>query len=83
MYPAGCQLIQYNIEQKTQKFTAINLENESVTSMAVHMASNLAAVGLKSREEDHSASIILYDLVSLKKKKVLNLVDASIKAKVI
>ncbi|KAJ3026946.1 UNVERIFIED_CONTAM: Cilia- and flagella-associated protein 57, partial [Siphonaria sp. JEL0065] len=68
MYPAGSQLITYNLEQKTQKFLPIN-EGDAITTLQLNMREGYAAVGVKSVEK--GPYIVLIDLQNPRKKKVM------------
>ncbi|KAJ1558669.1 Cilia- and flagella-associated protein 57 [Nowakowskiella sp. JEL0078] len=66
IYPSGTQIIIYNIEQKTQRFLSI-FEGDGMTSMNVNPSNGLAAVAVKGERP----AIIICDLRTLKKKKIL------------
>ncbi|RKO90756.1 hypothetical protein BDK51DRAFT_37886 [Blyttiomyces helicus] len=46
LYPAGTQLVQYNVEQKAQRFYAIN-EGDGITSMAMSPSGVFVAVAVR------------------------------------
>ncbi|XP_012560110.2 cilia- and flagella-associated protein 57 isoform X1 [Hydra vulgaris] len=71
IYPAGCNCILYNIDQRTQRFIAGTEGNIGMTAIAVSPNKRYVAIG----EKGEKAVVSIYDLHSLKKKKVLSSPD--------
>ena len=72
IYPAGNNLVAYNIDQRTQKFLAFNSGGEGVTAMAISHNRRYAAVSEKKQEK---AVITIFDLQSMRKRKTLSWPD--------
>ena len=72
IYPAGTNLVVYNIDQRTQKFLALGAGGESVTAMAISPNRRYAAVSEKKQEK---AVITIFDLQSMRKRKTLSSPD--------
>ncbi|KAJ3214943.1 Cilia- and flagella-associated protein 57 [Dinochytrium kinnereticum] len=68
LYPAGTQLVQYNVEQKVQRFLSIN-EGDGITTIHVSSGQAYAAVAVKSVEK--GPFVIVLDLQNPRKRKVL------------
>ncbi|CAL1538634.1 unnamed protein product [Lymnaea stagnalis] len=68
VYPAGANCILYNIDQKTQKFIPGTDKCEEMTALAVSSNRRYVAIA----EKGEKATITIYDLHSLRKKKVLS-----------
>lgn len=68
VYPSGSSCILYNIDQKTQKFIPGSDKAEGMTSMAVSPNRRYVAVA----EKGEKPIITIYDLHSLRKRKILS-----------
>ncbi|KAH9523432.1 Cilia- and flagella-associated protein 57 [Bulinus truncatus] len=68
VYPAGSNCVLYNIDQKTQKFIQGTDKSEETTALAVSPNRRYVALA----EKGEKAIITIYDLHSLRKKKVLS-----------
>ena len=68
VYPSGSNCILYNIDQKAQKFIPGSDKTEGMTSMAVSPNRRYIAVA----ERGEKAIITIYDLHSLRKRKILS-----------
>ncbi|KAJ3066607.1 Cilia- and flagella-associated protein 57 [Podochytrium sp. JEL0797] len=68
LYPAGSQLITYNLEQKTQKFTSVN-EGDAITTICINTHEGYAAIAVKSVEK--GPYVVMMDLQNPRKKKLL------------
>ena len=71
VYPAGANCILYNIDQKTQKFIPGSDKCDGVTAMAVSPNRRYGAIA----ERGEKATITIYDLHSLRKRKILSSTD--------
>eukprot|EP01137_Pigoraptor_chileana_P030193 Opistho-2@16440 len=72
IYPAGSNIILYNIDQRTQRFITATERSEGITAMAVSPNRRYVAVA----EKGEKASVAIYDLHSLRKRKSLIATDA-------
>jgi len=68
VYPSGANCILYNIDQKSQKFIPGSDKTEGMTAMAVSPNRRYVAIA----EKGEKATITIYDLLSLKKRKILS-----------
>ncbi|KAJ3194367.1 Cilia- and flagella-associated protein 57 [Irineochytrium annulatum] len=68
LYPAGTQLVQYNVEQKIQRFLPVN-EGDGITTMHISSGQAYAAVAVKSI--DKGPFVIILDLQNLRRRKIL------------
>lgn len=71
VYPAGANCILYNIDQKVQKFIAGTDKSEGMTALAVSPNRRYVAIA----EKLEKPTITIYDLHSLRKRKVLSAPD--------
>ena len=71
VYPSGANCILYNIDQKSQKFIPGSEKSEGMTAMAVSPNRRYVAIA----EKGEKATITVYDLHSLRKRKILNYAD--------
>ena len=71
IYPSGSNCILYNIETKTQKFISSIEKSGGMTAMALTPNKRYIAVA----EKGEKATITIYDLQTLRKKKVLTTTD--------
>ncbi|GFR57789.1 cilia- and flagella-associated protein 57-like [Elysia marginata] len=68
VYPAGSNCILYNIDQKVQRFIPGTDKSEGMTALAVSPNRRYVAIA----EKGEKPTITIYDLHSLRKKKVLS-----------
>ena len=78
VYIAGHSLIIHNLETKTQRFISGAAESECITALAVAPSGKHLAVAEKSEK----GVVTVYDLSTLKRRKVLSLSDSSSKVHV-
>ncbi|XP_055956153.1 cilia- and flagella-associated protein 57 [Patella vulgata] len=71
VYPAGSNCILYNIDQKTQRFIPGTDKSDGMTCLAVSPNRRYVAIA----EKGEKPTITVYDLHSLRKKKVLSCPD--------
>ncbi|KAK7495825.1 hypothetical protein BaRGS_00012815 [Batillaria attramentaria] len=71
VYPAGANCILYNIDQKSQKFIPGSEKSDGMTAIAVSPNRRYVAIA----EKGEKPTITIYDLHSLRKKKVLSSPD--------
>ncbi|KAK3612310.1 hypothetical protein CHS0354_011028 [Potamilus streckersoni] len=71
VYPAGANCILYNIDQKSQKFIPCSDKSEGMTAIAVSPNRRYVAIA----EKGEKPQITIYDLHSLRKRKVLSSPD--------
>ena len=72
IYPMGATAVLYNVEQKSQRFILRSGGTTSTSAMAVSPNRRYVALA----EEGERASVTVYDLHSLKKRKVRAVVKA-------
>lgn len=75
VYPAGHQTVVYNIDSKTQKFIPGTVDSEGISVIAVSPNGKYLAVA----EQSEKAMITVYDLSTMKRRKVLMSTDAGSK----
>ena len=75
LYPAGANIVIYNVESKTQKFIPSSDKGEGMTSIAISGNKRFAA----SAERGEKATCTIYDVHSLRKRKVITLSDSDAK----
>ncbi|XP_064626846.1 cilia- and flagella-associated protein 57-like [Lineus longissimus] len=68
VYPSGANCILYNIDQKSQKFIPASEKSQGMTAMAVSPNRRYVAIA----EKGEKATITVYDLHSLRRRKVLS-----------
>ena len=68
VYPSGASCILYNIDQKAQKFITGSEKSEGTTAMAVSTNRRYVAIA----EKGEKATITIYDLHTLRKRKILS-----------
>lgn len=68
IYPAGTNLVLYNIDQKVQRFLAFGQGGEGASAMAISPNRRYAAVAERHSERP---SIVIFDLHTMKRRKVL------------
>ena len=74
-YPAGHNVVLYSADTKTQRLIPGTLESEGITALCVSGNKKLLAVA----ERSEKAMITVYDLQTLKRRKVLMGSDAGSK----
>ena len=74
VYPSGANCILYNIDQKAQKFIPGSDKNEGITAMAVSTNRRYIAIAEKLPEK---ATITVYDLHTLRKRKILTYAEVT------
>ena len=79
VYPAGHNIVIWNLESQQQQFIQPTLESEGIIGLT--LAPNQRHVAVTERAE--RATVTIYDLQTLKRRKVLSSVDISGKVKVI
>ena len=77
VYPAGHNVVLYSPETRTQRFIPGTLESEGITALCVSSNRKLLAVA----ERSDKAMITVYDLQTLKRRKVLVATDAGSKVR--
>jgi hypothetical protein len=77
LYPAGHQLILYNIDRKSQRVIPLALDGDHISCITVSHADNSIAIGTRSpnavskfTEPEKRAAVHVYDLLTFKKRKV-------------
>lgn len=73
VYPSGANCILYNIDQKVQKFIQGTDKSEGMTALAVSPNRRYVAIA----EKLEKPTITIYDLHSLRKRKVLSSTDVT------
>ncbi|CAH1775033.1 unnamed protein product [Owenia fusiformis] len=68
VYPSGANCIMYNIDQKSQKFIPGSDKSQGMTAMTVSPNRRYVAIA----EKGEKATITIYDLHSLRKRKILS-----------
>ena len=68
IYPAGTNLVLYNIDQKTQKFLSFSQGGEGATAMAV--SPNRRYVAISEKQQD-KPTVTIFDLQTMKRRKIL------------
>lgn len=71
-YPVGHNIVLYNIEEKTQRYISGIEGSEAITAMAVTRSKKYLAVAERT---ERSPIILVYDLQTLKRKKVIASTD--------
>eukprot|EP00955_Chlamydomonas_euryale_P078835 363208-Chlamydomonas_euryale.AAC.3 len=77
VYPAGHNVVLYQPESRTQRLISGTLDSEGITAMCVSPNKRLLAVA----ERAEKAMITVYDLQTLKRRKVLMSTDAGSKVR--
>ena len=67
LYPVGHSVALYNTETKVQRFVHASADSVAITAIAVTPNRKYLAVG----EQAEKSTVVLYDLASLKRRKVL------------
>ena len=74
LYPSGANLVLCNADQKMQKFIPLSPGSEGATALAVSPNKRYVAVAEKRSERP---TITIFDVTTLRKKKVLNYADGT------
>ena len=77
IYPSGHNIVIFNTEQKTQKFIPGTENTEGITAMAVSPNHKYVAVAERAKEGE-KAQVTIFDLHTLKRRKVLQAVSADV-----
>lgn len=72
VYPAGANVVVYNIDQKTQKFIPNSEKSTALTTMCVSQNKRYIAIAEKVLDKP---LVTIYDLHTLRKKKTLSIID--------
>lgn len=72
IYPAGTNLVLFNIDQKTQAFLPYGTDGEGATALAISPNKRYAAIAEKKSEKP---IITIFDLQNMRKRKVLSCPD--------
>lgn len=75
MYISGHSLVIYNLEAKTQRFISGTAESVCITAIALAPSGKHLAVA----EKNDKGTVTVYDLLTLKRRKVLALSDSASK----
>lgn len=67
VYPCGANAVIYNSESKTQKFIPVQDGGQVITAMALSPSKRFIAIA----ERGETATILIYDLLTLRRRKVL------------
>ena len=73
VYPAGANVVIYNIDQKTQKFITNSEKSSGLTTICVSQNKRYIAIAEKVSDKP---LVTIYDLHTLRKKKTLTINDA-------
>lgn len=73
VYPAGSNVVIYNIDQKTQKFIQNSEKSSALTTMCVSQNKRYIAIAEKIGDKP---LVTVYDLHTLRKRKTLSLNDS-------
>ena len=77
LYPSGHNIVVFNTEQKTQKFIPGTEGTEGITAMAVSPNRKYVAVAERAKEGE-KAQVTIFDLHTLKRRKVLQAISADV-----
>ncbi|KAH6580918.1 hypothetical protein BASA60_002664 [Batrachochytrium salamandrivorans] len=83
VYPAGHQIVIYNIEQKSQRFIPVHFDGEVISTLEVCTAQSVIAVGTKAilatkstTTSEKTSVVALYDLHSGRRQKIFTTSEA-------
>ncbi|XP_014667325.1 PREDICTED: cilia- and flagella-associated protein 57-like isoform X2 [Priapulus caudatus] len=71
VYPAGSYVVLFNVDQKQQKFILGSEKGQGITAQVVSPNRRLLAIA----EKGERPTITIYDLITLRKRKILNCLD--------
>jgi hypothetical protein len=78
VYPSGTSCVLYNMEQKSQKFIQASEKSRGLTAMAVSPNRRYIAVAERGdKEKSEKPTVTVYDLHSLRRRKILSYNDAA------
>ena len=78
VYPSGTNCILYNTEQKSQRFIQGSEKSRGMTAMSISPNRRYMAVAERGeKEKSEKAIVTIYDLHSLRKRKVLSCSEVS------
>ena len=77
LYPAGHNVVIFNIEQKTQRFISGTEKTEGITAIAVSPNKKFVAVAERAAEGE-KALVTVFDLHTLKRRKVLQAIASDV-----
>ena len=80
LYAAGNNVVIFNSEQKSQKFIPATEKSEGITALAVSPNRKYVAVAERAAEGE-KAQVTVYDLHTLKRRKVLQAVSADVSSR--
>jgi len=80
LYPAGHNVVIFNAEQKNQKFIPGTDNTEGITAMAVSPNHKYVAVAERAKEGE-KAQVTVFDLHTLKRRKVLQAISADVQSR--
>jgi len=80
LYPAGHNVVIFNTEQKTQRFISGTEKTEGITAIAVSPNKKYVAVAERAPEGE-KALVTVFDLHTLKRRKVLQAASADVMSK--
>jgi cilia- and flagella-associated protein 57 len=75
VYPAGANLVVYNLEQRTQRFLPATEKTEEITAMAVSANKKFIAVAEKAEK----GLVTVFDVQTLKRRRLLTTLESSSK----
>lgn len=76
VYPAGSNIVIYNIDQKTQKFIPNTERSAGLTTMCVSQNKRYIAIAERFNGVDAKPIVTIYDLHTLRKRKTLSFNDS-------
>ena len=75
VYPAGHHIVLHNLESRQQQFVQASTESESIVALAITPNKRFLAVA----ERAEKGTVTIYDLQTMKRRKVLACADTSAK----
>lgn len=75
LYAAGHNIVTYNLESRQQQFIQASPDSEGIVSLAITPSKRFLAVA----ERAQKGSVTIYDLQTLKRRKVLTSTDVNAK----
>ena len=75
LYAAGHNIVTYNLETRQQQFIQASTDSEGIVALAVTPSKRFLAVA----ERAQKGTVTIYDLQTLKRRKVLTSTDSSAK----
>jgi ABC-type uncharacterized transport system permease subunit len=77
VYPAGHNIVLYNLETKQQQFIQASADSESILALAITPNKRFLAVA----ERCEKGTVTIYDLQTMKRRKVLASADSNAKVR--